>query len=299
MLTTLFQQISTMALLMAIGYVLYKSKRLSDGTLKELGHLLVGVIIPIVIIKSFLTEYTDEKLALFGWAFLLSVVGFVIAILVSRFLFKDRPVENFASAFCNAGFIGLPLVQNVLGQEAVFMIVSVILLLNLFQWTIGVKTLTGKPMQLDIRTLSKNPIIIASVLGFALFMIRIPVPTILFNTMTLMAHLNTPLAMIICGTYLAKTDFRKIFLTPSHYQVSFVRLILIPGLTLLMLMVMPVPTLLKTALLIAFSTPTGTNLAIFANLYQSDTAKSVELICNTTVLSVLTIPIWITLIAYL
>ena len=53
-------------------------------------------------------------------------------------------IENFAVAFGNAGFIGIPLVTAVFGAEAAFYVVSYSTLVNLLQWTYGIVIISGK-----------------------------------------------------------------------------------------------------------------------------------------------------------
>lgn len=63
---------------------------------------------------------------------------------LARMFFPDRSIDNFAAAFSNTGFIGIPLVRAVLEDEAVFYTVGIISMLNILQWTYGVAVLTGE-----------------------------------------------------------------------------------------------------------------------------------------------------------
>lgn len=76
---------------------------------------------------------------------------------------QRRRLENFAAAFCNAGFIGIPLVQAVVGQEGVFYIAASVALLNLFQWTYGVYIMTGRKDTISPKAIARNPVVISIV----------------------------------------------------------------------------------------------------------------------------------------
>lgn len=288
-------QVIIMALLMGVGYFLFKKKLLSTIGTKELGSTLVYIVIPSVIFRSFLVEYSPDKLNLFLLSTLISFICFIVSITLSYLFFKNDPVANFGASFCNAGFIGLPLVQNTLGNDAVFLIVSVIVQLNILQWTVGVYNLTKDKKNVSYKKILFNPVILSTVLGFALFISSVQLPQTLMSTISSLAYLNTPIAMIICGSYLAQSNLFSLFTNIELYKVSFVRLIIIPLFTLIVLMISPIDPTLRLALFIAFITPVGTNLAIFSHLFNKNTIYSVELICNSTILSILTIPLWISI----
>lgn len=288
-------QVIIMALLMGVGYFLFKKKILTTLGTKELGSLLVMVIIPSVIIKSLLVEYSNEKLQLLILSTIISFICFIVSITVSYFFFKNDPIANFGASFCNAGFIGLPLVQNTLGNDAVFLIVSVIVQLNILQWTVGVYNLTKDKSNVSYKKIVFNPVILSTLIGLILFLCRIQLPQTLMSTLSSLANLNTPIAMILCGSYLAQSNLFNLFSNIKLYRVSFVRLFVIPLLTLIILLIIPMDQTLRLALFIAFITPIGTNLAIFSHLFNKDIVYSVELICNSTILSILTIPLWISI----
>lgn len=67
-----------------------------------------------------------------------------ISVIVSTFIYgKKDGISCFSSAFSNAGFIGIPLVQAVVGSNAVFYISIMIVLINFLQWTYGVFVITN------------------------------------------------------------------------------------------------------------------------------------------------------------
>ena len=105
--------------------------------------------------------------------------------------------------------------------------------------------------------------------------------------------MNTPLAMIILGTYLAKMNFREMFAAKSAYVCTILRLILIPAATLLVLSLIPgVKTEIRQVILIACGTPVGSNIAIFAKQYEKDYRLSVVTVCLSTICCIVTVPVF-------
>ena len=220
--------------------------------------------------------------------------------LISYLFFKDNGVKNFGAAFSNAGFIGIPLVTAVLGGDSVFFIACIIAELNIFQFTYGVFIMTKKKDVISYKKILTNPILISFVIGIFIFLLRIPEIDIATQTMSLISGINTPLAMIISGVYLAQADFKLMFSSKDLYLISLVRLVIIPIVTLLFLMILPKDLYTaKLAILIAASAPTGSNVAIYAQQYEKDYSSAVLIVCITTILSIITLPLIISIAATL
>lgn len=133
--------------------------------------------------------------------------------------------------------------------------------------------------------------LIGLVLGVALFLIRLPVPPVAATIMSTIANLNSPLAMIILGAYLAKSSPRELFGTPRTYAVSLVRLVLVPLATIALFMVIPCPSAVKIAILIAAAAPTGSNVAVFCQQLDRGTNAASNVVCLSTLLSLATVPV--------
>ena len=128
----LFKQNVIMLVYLVIGFWLYKRKMVTKTGSAEIGKLLLNVIMPVAIVKSYIRDYSGELLAQLGVSFLLSLLSLVLAILISSLFFnKDKAVRRFGAAFSNAGFIGIPLIQATLGDHAVFYVASFVALLPL------------------------------------------------------------------------------------------------------------------------------------------------------------------------
>lgn len=293
MIYILLRQIVIMALMVAIGYILCARRILSEQGINDLGSMLISFIIPCVIVKSCITEFSTEKFRALGISALLALIGYIIAMGISWLIYRRKePLENFAAAFCNAGFIGIPLVQAAVGEEGVFYIAASIAFLNFFQWTWGVYLLTGDKKSISPEKILKNPVLIASVIGLLLFVSDFPVPEIITTTLGYITDLNVPFAMFLLGAYMVKIPFSKIFSTAAAYRTALFRLLLIPIIFMIILRCIPSVNLnIKLAVFLAAATPTGANICVFAKKNNCDYEFSVICVCLSTILCVLTIPI--------
>lgn len=289
----LLKQIVIMFILMGIGALLYKKNIISDQGSKDLGKILLHLAIPVVIVKSFCIEKTPEVLQTFTYEVILTIVVYGIAMLISGLIFgKKNPIANFSASFCNAAFIGIPLVTAVIGSHAVFYVTMLIVLCNTLQWTYGVFIMTGDASTISFKKIITNPTVIALIIGLLIFFLQIPVPEMVTNIFATISNLNTPLAMLVSGVYLAQSDLVAALKKKDPYVVSLVRLVIIPIVTILVFKFIPLGSLeLKLAILIPALGPTGSNVAIFAQQYGKDYTGAVEQVCVTTILCLLTLPV--------
>ena len=296
LISILLRQIAIMALLMAVGILLSRRGFLSPQGTKDLGAILLRIIIPCVIVKSYITTYSRERLLELALSAGLALVAFILAMGIAYLVYgKRRRIENFASAFCNAGFIGIPLAQAVIGDEGVFYMAASVALLNLFQWTYGVYIMTDRKDSIRAKTIVKNPVVIAIVVGIALFLSRMPVPGILTSTLGYIAGMNTPVAMILMGTYMAKLPWRKL-LDKRAYGCVLLRLVVIPAVVLAVFWALPISNQnVALAAYLAAATPVGANICVFAQQYDCDYEFSVVTVCLSTVLSIVTVPLMVSL----
>lgn len=292
LISILLRQIAIMALLAAVGVYLSRKGFLSPQGTKDLGAILLRVIIPCVIVKSYITEFSRERLLELALSAGLALIGFILAMVISYLVFgKRRRLENFAASFCNAGFIGIPLAQAIIGEDGVFYIAASVALLNLFQWTYGVYIMADRKDAISAKTIAKNPVVIAIVIGVVLFVSQIPVPGIVTSTLGYIAGMNTPIAMILMGTYLAKLPLKKL-LDKRAYGCVLFRLVIIPAVILLVFWVLPVSNAdIALAAFLAAATPVGANICVFAQQYDCDYEFSVVTVCLSTLLSVITVPL--------
>ena len=288
----LLKRLIMMFIFMGIGFLLYKKKLITEEGSKTLGNILIYLALPCVIINGFMTQRTMEKIQMLGLAALLAVVLLFLSVVVSKFTFRNDGIAVFAASFSNPGFFGIPLILAVLSGEAVFYVAPFIACLNIGQWTYGVKQLKGDDYHVNIKSILLSPFMIALAVGLIIFFGNIPMPQVLSDVVSSAAGLNTPIAMMVNGVYLAKVDFKKMFLKTKLYGLSAIRLLIIPAISALVMMLIPATYLdLKLAILIATACPTGSNVAVYAQLHGKDYGYAVETVVMSTILSVITIPL--------
>lgn len=292
LVSTVTYQVVIMFLLAGIGALMFRSGKISLEGSKSIGSILVNLSLPAVIINGFLVERTPERITGLLLSALLAAVTLALAILAAWVCFRKDPMAQFAAAFSNPGFFGIPIILSCLDNGAIFYIAAYVAFLNLLQWSYGVSLLTGATETITPRRLLTAPFVIAIEIGAFFFLTGFPVPGILAKAVTHLANLNTPLAMFATGVYLAQTDPKKMVRKAVLYKISVVKLLVVPLLAMVMLALLPKAYFdLKLTLLIAAACPTGTNIAVYAQLHDRDFGYAVETVAVTTILSLLTLPL--------
>lgn len=289
----LLQQTIIMFALMLLGLLLSRRGMITEQSSRDLSNVLLYAVIPCVILRSYMSEFSTEKLRAMGLSALIAVIAFAASIAVAYLTCGTRHrIENFAVAFGNAGFIGIPLVTAVFGPEAAFYVVSFSTFANLLQWTYGIVIISGKKETMNLRMVFVNPVFISMVIGIALFVLHPALPTVVTGTIGYIADGNTVLAMIILGYYLSKVQLRGLFADVRLYLFSALRLLVVPAVTILVFLPFPFARGEITLItLIAAATPIASSTAIFAQKFDQDYRRAVSYVCLSTFLSVATLPL--------
>lgn len=137
-----------------------------------------------------------------------------------------------------------------------------------------------------------NPGTVGIAIGLPLFFASVSLPAILKTPISLLAGLNTPLAMLVIGFYLAGADFRRVVRMPSAYLAAAVRLMAYPLAMVALLYPLRAhfPREMMLALVTAASAPVAAMVSMFASKYERDVDLSVGLVSGTTLLSIFTMP---------
>ena len=293
----LVSQIIVMFLLMAVGYVCFRLKYLDNSGAGQLSLILTRVVASCVIIDSFQREFDPalgtSLLICAGCAFL--VMG--LSILVSHIVFRaNGPHPNFADkricvVFTNCGFMALPLMDALYGSYGIFLGSAFIAANNLLLWSYGVTQLSrGISRRQQIRNALINPGTVSLAIGLLFFLTPLNLPEIPATCVSYLASLNTPVAMLILGAFLAQCDLRSCFRDRQVYFVTFLRLIVMPLITLAIFLLLPLDSTLRNTLLISAAAPVAMTCSMFGQIYGTDYLFSTRAIAVSTILSAVTIP---------
>lgn len=285
----------TLFLLMAVGFFFGKRRLLSEEALSQLSRLLLYVVTPAIMIDSFAVDRTPEGTALLlaTIAALAGTYGLYMAL--SAALFRRQPPERrgvlrFSAIYGNIGFMGLPLIQSVLGGGAMLVAVVSLAVFNIATWTHGVVLIGGRG-RLSLQKTVLNPGVLGFAAGLLLFLTGWRLPGPVDAAVGYLGSLNTPLAMVIIGGQMAKTNLGAAFRDRELYLISALKLLGLPLLTGLVLLPFRLDPAAFTALVILSGCPTAGVTALFAQSMDGDTALAARQITLSTLLCIVTLPL--------
>lgn len=298
------KQVLILYILVAVGAVADKTHLFTEKTAKACTDLLFYVITFSVIVQSFLSmdstpENTRGLLTAVGCGLLMHFTAALIAFPFFRRGDRARnAVFNYGAVFGNCGYMALPLANAVLGKEGVFFCSAVIVSFQISAFTYGVYLMSGdgdEKRSFDWKKIILNPGVLAVIAGLPLYFLRVQLPEVLSQPLGYLASMNTPLAMLIFGTYLANTNFRSMFRETKILFVALCKLILSPLAMLGIYCLFGIRGTLLSALILSASAPSANNTVLFAAKYDKDTGLAAQTVSAVSLLSIVTMPTMIAL----
>lgn len=301
----LLEQMATLAIIAFIGVILAKVSILTQEVRKKLSSMLIYVVAPLYVIKSFQIEYSEDILYSMGVVLIIAFFIILLGLAVGKILWRNKDekkaqVLTHASGFMNCAFIGFPIINSIYGTMGILYASVYVIAFQIFLWTLGVMIFSGKTGKWYKSLL--QPGIIGVVIGLTLFVFQIKLPSILLKPIEMIGSMTPPLAMLIIGAFLSEIDILHSLKDFPTYAVAFFRLIFAPALVLGILMFFgfrPTDGVFFGAAIILAGMPSATNTVLFATNYDADAKYSASVVAISTILSVLTIPFWLYIIGLL
>ncbi|MBQ6570493.1 MAG: AEC family transporter [Clostridia bacterium] len=292
---TVGNQVAAMYLIMAVGFILVKLKTVTNEGASQLTKIVLNIVTPCLIINAFLSAFSKEMLKSLALSFILSAAVHIAGILIPKLFFgkcdiTDKSVLRMACMYSNGGFMGLPIISAVLGAKGVIYGSVFIVVFNAFIWTHGVATVKGEKAGVKLKAFL-NPGIIGISVSLLLFFLDIKLPSFTLNAISLIAGLNTPLAMIVTGAYLAFSNPLKAFADARVYLVCLFKLAVMPAILVGLALLLGADSTVIRALSISAGAPTASMTLLFAANYNKNSALAGGIVAVTTLLCVATLPI--------
>ena len=306
--TSLLSTIATLFLLLVAGYVAGRLKIVDETSSKNLSALIVKVGQPFMIINSLIgLEYSAENLKTgllvlclgLGMHVVLAVLSFVGALPIKGL--DERKVGEFSMVFTNCGFIGFPILESIFGAEGLFYGAFFIISFHLATWTWGIAILARQ--RADIRLTVKKALVnfgtIPSLIGFLLFVSRIPLPEAFTDFSAYLASLCTPIAVIITGANLARRSLKKMLTSPLVYYVNLWRLVIIPMAVTVLLWAIGIPDNFVIFGCVMAAMPTAAVATMFGEMYDiqpglaAEFVGSTSILCTATLVPVISFAAWL------
>ncbi len=293
---TVLNPLVMLLLLIALGGSLYRVKLLDLDFCRRLSRLVVSVAYPALL---FVSMYNNTDLAALqkGWMF--SVVGLAtstVLAITSRYSSRHFGLKGMTSGtyqiLCTNGnniFLPVPIIRVLFGSPYVVYAVLYELGAGLFYWSYGVSHFRPGA-RLNLKRLV-NPKMIALLVGLALGLGGVSLPTFLYGALEIIGNIVVGSAMLIMGALAFSLLDRGWQPRREVWGVVLHRLVLSPMVGALVLVLVALPNELRVILLLMSSMPPLVTTALVAASYDADEELAAMGVVIPTLLSFITLPL--------
>ena len=297
----LAERIGSLFIIIFCGFILVKAGLLKSEQSRTLSVWSVYVLLPCVILNSFRITCTPETRMNFYFSVLAGLIVHIVMLILCEILKRAlhlTGVELASAYFSNSANLVVPLISYMLGEEWLIYCNGYICVQMVFMWTYGLSAVKGV-RSADFKSLFTNPSIIAIILGVLFFFLQPPLPAVVEGALDSMTATIGPASMVMIGMQMAAIDFRKALANGRLYMTIFLRMILLPGIVLLVLKFSGLSALrgegqmLLLITLLAASAPCSSTIAQLAQLYHNEEEYASLINTLSTLSCIVTMPLMV------
>ena len=290
------KQAVIMILISVIGMICYKTNIITKQVQKHFSALVLKVVIPSFIIMSFQVDLSRELVNGMIMALILSILSHLIMIILSNVLIhknekREYAIERFSLVYTNCGFMGIPLIESVLGAEGALYATIYLTVFNVLVWSHGVIVIKNNFTLKELFNVFKTPTMISIGIGIVLLVFGIKLPEIVARPLQYIASMNTPLPMLIAGVMIAQQSFSDTIRDLRAIYISFLRMIVFPIFVFFVIRQIPCSDIVHMAIVLSVSCPAATIGTLFAIEHNKNATYASRIFAITTVASSITMPL--------
>ncbi len=300
--------VATLAILLAVGFGSRKLGLIDDVFSKKLSSLVVHICQPMLIISSLISvEYSHDNLkrGLITVALSFGLHAFM-GILANLFArgFKEtdkRKVVEFGLVFVNAGFIGLPILGSIFGEDGLFCGAFYLIGFHMFLWTWGMMILArGRDdIKLTPRKIFLNFGTVPCFIGFILFIVQLPIPDFIRQPVGYLSEMSTPLTMLIAGSLIATGSLKELFGSIGNYIICGLKLLVMPVIVCVCLNIVGLDDFYVIFGSVMAGLPSASMVAILGELYGINPVGASRQVGITTIMCTVTLPLVVAFANYI
>lgn len=292
------KQVIVLFCLIFAGFACVKAGAVKMEAKKAFSDLLIYLVVPAMVINSYLTEFDPEILQNLLQSFGLSVIllglglGITILLTIKGKEKKNTPIMRFACIFSNAAYMGFPLIQALFGAEGLLYASAYVTVFNILLWTVGYAIVSGKASPKEVlHSICTTPVLWSVLIGLILYLGRIQLPELIRQPIQLVGNMNTPLSMVITGMMIAGSRPDKLFRNKEIFRIILIRMVLIPVASFLVFALLGVKGMAAEVVLLLEACPCAAITSVFAVQFGYDEDLAAGAVVITTFISILVLPL--------
>ena len=293
-----------------VGFVIGEKGWFDDKSRGLIAKLVTQIALPCYMLYTITQRFTAEDLLkmlpALRFPALSMVVLLGIATAVARiFAVRQDRSGLFISMFFNSNtiFVGLPINQALFGDASIPYVLIYYMCNTTFFWTLGTYLIQRDgegEAQFDFKTSVKkvfSPPLMGFLLGLVMVMLQMKLPAFLDSALQYLGNLTTPLSMIFIGLSVSHVGVKQLILGKDQLLILLGRFVVAPLLMATIVYWAPLPSLMKQVFIIQSAMPVMTNAPVVARLYRADSDYAAVMVTETTLATMVVIPILMVLMA--
>ena len=293
-----------------VGFVIGEKGWFDDKSRGLLAKLVTQVALPCYMLYTITQRFTAVDLLKMLPALRFPALSMVILLGVATGVARIFAVRQdrrglFISMFFNSNtiFVGLPINQALFGDASIPYVLIYYMCNTTFFWTLGTYLIQRDgegEAQFDLKTSLKkvfSPPLMGFLLGLILVMLQINFPAFLASDLQYLGNLTTPLSMIFIGLSVSHVGVKQLVLGKDQLLILLGRFLVAPLLMATIVYWLPLPSLMKQVFIIQSAMPVMTNAPVVARLYGADSDYAAVMVTETTLATMVVIPILMLLMA--
>lgn len=286
-------------LLLLTGLFLRKFGIFSASTKNFLTDLILYVTLPCSIILSFVSDSDPSTLSSLGIVALVSLGIQGFCFVLSKILYRQqdsrrRSVLRYGIMVSNSSFMGFPIAFEVFGSIGLNYASIYLIPQRIVVWTAGLSCFVHEreTWSRTVRKIALHPGMVSVYVGLSMLVSQLRFPGFIDKAMFSLGSGTTPLSMMLIGAIIGEMDRSELKVDLFSLGFSAVRLVLIPLVSYLGCLLFSVDPVVTGVSVVLAGMPIGSTTAILAVKYGGDASFASRLVTITTVLSMITIPLW-------
>ena len=293
-----------------VGFIIGEKGWFDDKSRGLLAKLVTQVALPCYMLYTITQRFTAADLLKMLPALRFPALSMVILLGIATGIARIFAVRQdrrglFISMFFNSNtiFVGLPINQALFGDASIPYVLIYYMCNTTFFWTLGTYLIQRDgegEAQFDLKTSLKkvfSPPLMGFLLGLVLVMLQIKLPAFLASDLQYLGNLTTPLSMIFIGLSVSHVGVKQLVLGKEQLLILLGRFLVAPLLMASIVYWVPLPSLMKQVFIIQSAMPVMTNAPVVARLYGADSDYAAVMVTETTLATMVVIPILMLLMA--
>jgi len=300
---TILSEMLKIFLLLLLGYGINRFHIISREAEGVLSRFVTLLFLPSLMLYTNMMECRLDSLMVYGrwalWGLLFYGSSLLVSYPLARWFGGEsvyhQGVYRYALTFPNSGSVGTPLILALFGTAGLFQYNLFALSGMFLTYSWGVANLQPSHGKTSLRTNLKkciNATFVAVVLGMILGLLdaNLWMPDVVVGTVHSLSQCYVPVSLLLAGFSIADYPFTEMIGDLKLYLFSLYRLLIVPGVFLLVLYLCKAPLMLAIMTALCFAGPSGMNVVVYPAAYQEDCRIGAGMVLVSNLASLLTIP---------